>query len=295
MTRRLSVIIPAYNEEDGIRPTLERLQGTMIRHDLEMEVIVVDDGSSDRTGDIARNMGAKVICNPINGGYGASLQRGIQSAQFEYVAITDADGTYPVEDLPHLIAMMDQGLDMAIGARRGREYWKSWAKSPARIVFRFVAEFVAGRRIPDINSGFRIMRRSAVLPYLRQTCLGFSFTTSITLIMMLNGHFVAYRPISYVPRIGKSKIRHFRDTFRTTQIMTSIIATHNPIKLALLVDIVAFLVAFVSFIFARMFSDHIVLSNALMMAANAFLVSLPIVFMLGCIGELLRIKLHHDQ
>jgi len=291
MTKQISVVIPAYNEEDGIRPTIERLQETMIRHGLEMEIIVVDDGSFDKTGEIARDLNVRVIRNPMNGGYGASLQRGIRSAQHEYVAITDADGTYPVEDIPHLIAMMDQGLDMAVGARQGSEYWKSWAKSPARILFRFVTEFVAGRRIPDINSGLRIMRRSAVLPYLKQTCLGFSFTTSITLILMLNGHFVAYRAIAYVPRIGASKIRHVRDTLRTTQILTSIIATHNPIKLAILVDMFAFLIASVSFVCARTFVDHTVFSPALMMIAGAFLVSLPIVFMLGCIGELLRIKL----
>jgi glycosyltransferase involved in cell wall biosynthesis len=294
--RPISIVIPAYNEEKGIRSTLERLQAMKNRHGLEMEVIVIDDGSSDATGEAARAFGATVIRNPVNAGYGSSIRRGMKAAQFEYVAITDADGTYPVEEIPHLITMMDEGLDMAVGARQGSEYWKIWWKNPARVVFRGIAEFVAGRCIPDINSGLRIMRRSTILQYLSQTCLGFSFTTSVTLILMLNGYFVDYRPIVYTPRIGASKIRHFRDTLRTTQIMTSLIATHNPIKLAIIVDLSVFLLAVIFFFFAPAVAAlSTMLASILVMVANAFFVSLPIVFMLGCIGELLRIKLNHHE
>jgi polyisoprenyl-phosphate glycosyltransferase len=292
MTTSLSIIIPALNEEGGIGPTLDRILRMGSASGLELEVIVVDDGSSDRTGEIAAGKGARALRNPINGGYGLSLQRGIRAASHELVAITDADGTYPVEDLPKLVAMMDEGLDMAVGARQGKEYRSYWWKNPARIVFRAIAEFVAGRRIPDINSGLRIMRRSTIMPYLSQTCLGFSFTTSITLILMLNGHFVAYRPIAYNARIGASKIRHFRDTLRTTQIMTSVIATHNPIKLAIIVDLCSAAIALVSFIFAGLFAFAFsIAASFLMVVANACLVGIPVVFMLGCLGELLRIKL----
>ena len=195
--KQLSVIIPAYNEENGIRPTIERLKSVASSNAWDMEIVVVDDGSGDKTGEVARAAGATVIRNPVNSGYGLSLQRGIRVARHEYVAITDADGTYPVEELAHLIAMIDQGLDMAVGARQGDHYRQSWWKHPARIVFRVIAEFVAGRKIPDINSVLRAMRRSVLLPYLERTCAGFSFTTSITLILMLYGHFVAYRPVRY--------------------------------------------------------------------------------------------------
>ncbi len=295
-TTACSIVIPALNEEEGIGPTLDRIKAVADASSLQIEMIVVDDGSSDRTGDIALSKGARVIRNPINGGYGMSLQRGIRAASHELVAITDADGTYPVEDIPKLIAMMDEGLDMAVGARQGREYWKFWWKNPARVMFRVIAEFVAGRRIPDINSGLRIMRRTTILPYLSQTCLGFSFTTSITLILMLNGHFVAYRPISYDSRIGSSKIRHFHDTLRTAQIMTSVIATHNPIKLALIVDLFAVLFAIVCFALASVVAYlSIIIATILVSFANAFLIGLPIVFMLGCVGELLRVKLSSSR
>ena len=107
--RSLSIIIPAHNEEHGIGPTIQRLRTVAAAQDWDMELIVVDDGSSDRTGDVARDAGATVIMNPVNGGYGLSLQRGIRAARHELVAITDADGTYPVEDLAALAAMMDRG------------------------------------------------------------------------------------------------------------------------------------------------------------------------------------------
>ncbi|HWQ99456.1 MAG TPA: glycosyltransferase family 2 protein [Candidatus Methylomirabilis sp.] len=293
--KQLSVIIPAYNEEDGIRPTIERLRAVASFNAWDMEILVVDDGSGDKTGEVARSAGASVIRNPVNGGYGLSLQRGIRAARHKYVAITDADGTYPVEELPQLVAMMDEGLDMAVGARQGSEYKQSWWKHPARIVFRVIAEFVAGRKIPDINSGLRVMRRSVLLPYLERTCMGFSFTTSITLILMLNGQFVAYRPIPYARRIGNSKIRHFRDTLRTAQIMTSIIAAHNPIKLGIMVDLMLVAIATVATVVALLV-NRVPISSVLVIFALAMLASTPIVFMLGCLGELLRTRVarnHH--
>ncbi|MBU1348763.1 glycosyltransferase family 2 protein, partial [Patescibacteria group bacterium] len=251
------------------------------------EIIVVDDGSTDETWARAASVGARVIRNPVNGGYGLSLRRGIMAAESDIVAITDADGTYPVEDLPKLFVSVRDGVDMAVGARQGKEYRKGRFKNPARAIFRIIAEFVAGRKIPDINSGLRVMRRDTLLPYLPQTCLGFSFTTSITLILMLNGHFVTYRPIAYAPRVGSSKVRHVRDTLRTAQIMTSIIATHNPIKLAIIVDMVAVVAILLAFLAAWIFP----LASAIpVVVAGGLIATLPVVFMLGCLGEVIRIQ-----
>lgn len=293
MPHSLSIIIPAYNEGDGIAPTLERLKATALKEQWDLEMIVIDDGSSDDTGSKARAAGATVLRNPVNSGYGLSLRRGIAAARNERVAITDADGTYPVESLPSLLAMMDDGLDMAVGARQGMEYRKGVWKHPARLAFRWIAEFVAGRRIPDINSGLRIMRRSVLLPYLPMTCMGFSFTTSITLILMLNGHFVAYQSIAYEKRIGHSKVRHVRDTLRTAQIITSIIAAHNPIKLAILINAFTISVSIACFVLtallARVGGYALFFSSGFWLMGVVVFASLPIVFMLGCLGELLRV------
>jgi polyisoprenyl-phosphate glycosyltransferase len=293
--RDISIIIPAFNEAGGIGPTVKRARAVAHAQSWNAEIIVVDDGSTDVTGEEARAAGATVIRNPVNGGYGLSLQRGIRAARHAYVAITDADGTYPVEELPTLAKLMDDGLDMAVGSRTGMHYRQNWWKEPARNAFRTIAEFVAGRNIPDINSGLRVMRRAVLLPYLSQTCMGFSFTTSITLIFMLNGHFVAYHPIGYAERIGTSKVRHFRDTLRTTQIMTSIIASHNPIKLGIMLGALSVVSAIALLLVALVAESAWPLFSAFCGWVGAALVaSAPVVFMLGCLGELLRVRTLHD-
>lgn len=286
MSKQLSVIIPALNEADGIIPTLERVKAVAQAQNWDLELIVVDDGSTDGTGDKAREAGATVIRHPTNGGYGLSLQDGIRAARHPYVAITDADGTYPIEELPKIYSMVvDQGYDMAVGARTGTEYKKGLLKYPARIMFRLLAEYVAGRRIADINSGLRVMRREKLLPHLSRTCLGFSFTTSITLIFFLNGFFVGYTPIPYAVRMGNSKVRHIKDTLRTTQIMVSVISHYNPLKLFLLIALVCLLAAFV-----LGFLGWLVGSVWLGWVSAGLIGSAPICFALGCLSENVRLS-----
>ncbi|MDO8557895.1 MAG: glycosyltransferase family 2 protein [bacterium] len=233
----VSVIIPAYNEQGAITDTLKRVYAVFRGLDRPFEVIVVDDGSSDETGALAKNAGAIVITNPLNGGYGLSLRRGILEAHYGIIAITDADGTYPVEEFPKLLKEYDRGFAMVVGARQGKFYEGSLVKSFSRKVFRWLAEYTAGRGIPDINSGLRVFNIALAKKYLMETCLGFSFTTSLTLIFMSRGHLVAYMPIPYHARIGKSKVRHVRDALQTMQILTETIARYNPVKLFLLLGI----------------------------------------------------------
>ncbi len=284
--KSLSVIIPALNEADGIGPTLDRIKAVAQVQGWDLELIVVDDGSKDGTGDKAREAGATVIRHPTNGGYGLSLQDGIRLAKHSLVAITDADGTYPIEELPKLYSMVaDEGYDMAVGARTGTEYKKGLLKYPARIMFRLLAEYVAGRRIPDINSGLRVMRREKLLPHLSRTCLGFSFTTSITLIFFLNGFFVGYTPINYAVRMGKSKVRHIKDTLRTTQIMVSVIAHYNPLKLFLLIALFCLLAALVA-----VFLGWLIGSTWLGWVSAVLVGAAPICFAVGCLSEGVRLS-----
>jgi len=225
-----SVIVPALNEEEGIRSVVDRLHALSPRP----EVIVIDDGSTDRTGEIARDAGAVVIRHPAPGGYGRSLKDGILAASNDIVGITDGDGTYPVERLPELVRFIDEGFDMAVGARQGKHYRGSLLKMPARILFTWLVEFTIGRLIPDINSGLRVFRKSDAMKHFADLCNGFSFTTTITLIYMLTGRFVRYMPIDYGARTGHSKVRFIQDTLRTLQYITEVIAIYNPLKLYVL-------------------------------------------------------------
>src|SRR5262249_6848680 len=140
------------------------------------EIIVVDDGSTDGTGRIAAEAGAKVVRHPENIGYGRSLKDGIAAAQHDIIAIIDADGTYLPSDIPRLMTELERGLDMVVGARSGGHYRESWLKAPLRRVLTRLVEFTVGRGVPDVNSGLRVFRRSTILPYFPQLCNTFSFT-----------------------------------------------------------------------------------------------------------------------
>ncbi len=233
MTSGVSVIIPAYNEAPAIGEVVDRVRTVLERASIPVEVLVVDDGSTDDTAGTATAHGAQVVSHPENAGYGRSLKTGILRATYDVIAITDADGTYPVDRLPELLALSDR-FDMVVGQRTGPDYSGNMTKRLARTMFRLIGEFAAGRSIPDINSGLRVFRRSQILPFFPHISSGFSFTTTATLVYMLSGLFVHYVPIDYHPRQGRSKVRYVRDTLRASQIVVEAILRCNPIKVFLL-------------------------------------------------------------
>jgi glycosyltransferase involved in cell wall biosynthesis len=228
----LSVVIPALNEEEAITQTVIAARDVLARSGIDpAEIIVIDDGSSDGTSERAAAAGARVIRHPHNVGYGRSLKDGILAARYDTIAISDADGTYPLEDLPALFEMKNAGFDMVVGARTGPHYHESIVKSPLRWVLRLIVEWTAGRRIPDINSGLRVFSRDITLTYFDRLCDTFSFTTSLTLAYMMNSRFVAYREIDYKKRIGHTRVRLFRDALRTLQFITEAAVYYNPLKI----------------------------------------------------------------
>jgi glycosyltransferase involved in cell wall biosynthesis len=233
----VSVVIPAFNEEASVAAVVEQLHGILGQAQIVHEILVVDDGSGDATAERAAAAGARVVRNPTNKGYGYSLLRGIAAASHELIAITDADSTYPAEVLPQLVTACDQ-YDMVIGSRTGRYYKGSWLKRLSRLAFRLLAEFTSGTRIPDINSGLRVFRRDFVLKHRKAISTGYSFTTTVTLIALLEGCHLLYVPISYHKRVGKSKVRWARDILRSLQIITEVILLYNPLKFFLLLAMV---------------------------------------------------------
>lgn len=270
-TSLFSVVIPALNEEGAIGPLLDRLKSLPV----VPEIIVVNDGSTDRTADIAREKGAIVVSHPCSGGYGRSVKDGMHRATHDIIVLTDADGTYPIEDIPRLLEVFEKGFDMVVGARRGKYYRGSFLKMPARILLKWLVEFTTGRNIPDINSGFRVFRKSTALQYIDDLCNGFSFTTTITLVFMLSGKFVEYMPIDYFARVGASKVRIIRDSFRTLQYITEVIAIYNPLKLYVLLSAFLGIFAIVGLIASILFDIGFIV------VASLFLIGAVIVFVIG--------------
>lgn len=234
MTEEISIIIPAYNEAVGLPDVINKIH-VVFQGVSHYEIVVIDDGSIDETKAVAASHGARVLVNPTNMGYGFSLKRGFRAARNDCTVMVDADGTYPIEKIPELITEYEKGFDMVVGARQGKEYYSSFTKSIARHFFKWMSEFVVGKKIPDINSGLRVVRRSKIMPHLADLSNAFSFTTSTTLIFFLQHYFIKYVPIQYQARQGKTKVKYVRDALRTMQIMMEIIAVYNPIKLFLLI------------------------------------------------------------
>lgn len=228
-----TIVVPAYNEADSVRGVIDRIRSVMSAARMDCEVVVVVDGATDKTAEQAMPVADQVIVHPINLGYGRSLKSGILAANSEMIAITDADGTYPVERIPEMLRRAER-FHMVVGARTGRFYQGNFVKRVGRIVFRQLSEFAAGQSIPDINSGLRVFRRSQIVPFFPIISAGFSFTTTSTLAYLLNDLLIDYIPIDYHKRSGHSKVHHLRDSLRALQIILEAILRCNPLKAFLL-------------------------------------------------------------
>jgi glycosyltransferase involved in cell wall biosynthesis len=227
----VSVVMPAFNEEAGVADQIEQVEMALRHCGVAYEVIVVDDGSTDRTLEHASRHDVRIIRLPENRGYGAALKAGVAAAQYEYIVIIDADGTYPAEAIPELLHHAAR-YDMVVGARTGRSVHIPLVRRPAKWLLSRLASYLAQRRIPDLNSGLRVIRRSIVGEFEHLLPAGFSFTTTITLAHLCNDYRVYYQPIDYHKRIGKSKIRMSHPYQFLVQILR-IMVYFNPLRVFL--------------------------------------------------------------
>jgi glycosyltransferase involved in cell wall biosynthesis len=223
-TRSLTVIIPAYNEASAIAAVVtelrERLPG--------LEVLVIDDGSEDDTFAAASSTGVRVIKHARNLGYGAALKSGIRAAQTAFVAMFDADGQHRPEDLAEMLQLAPS-CDAVIGARTGESYQVT-SRKPGKWVLAKVANQLVGQRIPDLNSGLRIIRRDVILRYLHLLPNGFSASTTTTICLLQRGYEVVFHPIRTRERVGKSTVKQIRDGFNTLFLMIRLIVLFKPLR-----------------------------------------------------------------
>jgi len=255
----VSVVVPACNEESAVGGVLERMSDTLSGAGLDAEIIVVDDGSHDRTAEVAESVpGVRVVRHARNRGYGAAIKTGIGAAARPLICITDADGTYPNGRIPDLVRHhVDNGCDMTVGARTGDAVAIPLIRRPAKWAIGRLADYIVGEHIPDINSGLRVFRRDLARRMFRILPDGFSLTTTITLAMLTNGFKVAYLPIDYHPRIGRSKIRPIRDTIGFTQLILKMGLYFAPMRIFLPAAGIVFLAGllwgiYTHFVFGRL-------------------------------------------
>lgn len=241
----VTVVIPAYNEEQGVAGVVEHVGAVLADAGIPCEILVVDDGSQDGTVAAAQGTQATVIRHPSNRGYGAALKTGIRAARHGLVCITDADSTYPVEQLPRLIAET-AGADMVIGARSMGSTHMPLSRRPAKWLLNALANYLTDMRIPDLNSGMRVMRRDFALEYFDILPDRFSFTTTITLAGLCDGYRVVFIPIEYRPRVGQSKIKP-RDALSFLTLILRTMTYFRPLRIILPVALVLLLIGATKF------------------------------------------------
>ncbi|MFT4538487.1 MAG: glycosyltransferase involved in cell wall biosynthesis [Planctomycetota bacterium] len=229
----VTIVVPAFNEENGIEGVVERLAALELG--VPVEVLIVNDGSTDGTAQRLVELTKRFDClhvidHGMNRGYGAALKTGFAKAQYEVVVITDADATYPEDRIVDLLALIDAGAEMVVGARTGANVHVPLIRRPAKNALRILASYLAGTRIPDLNSGLRAFRRELVMEYRPILPDGFSFTTTITLASLTNGHRVSHVSIDYAAREGRSKIKPIRDTLRFVGLIIRTVLYFNPLK-----------------------------------------------------------------
>ena len=228
----LTVVVPVLDEEGGVLATLDALEGALAGCRHAWEIIVVDDGSRDRTPALlAGRDGIRVLRHERTRGYGAALKTGIRAARHPWIAVIDGDGTYPASAVPRLLDGC-ASFDVVIGARAGRNAHDSWPRALVKESFRVFAQSITGGSIPDLNSGLRAFRREVAERYFEILPDRFSFTTTITVAALADGLAVRFTPIEYLPRIGRSKVRPIPDTLRIGRQLLRLGVRFAPLRTA---------------------------------------------------------------
>ena len=224
----LSVVIPACNEGASLKTLIREVARIVPR----AEIILVDDGSADSTAEVASRMGARVISHSYQQGNGAAIKTGARNATGDILVFMDADGQHRPEDIPRLVAKLEDGYDMVVGARDGTGQ-ASRHRGLANGFYNRLASWMVGHTVKDLTSGFRAVRREKFLEFLYLLPNGFSYPTTITMAFFRAGYAVTYEPIDVQPRMQgtESHIRLWRDGIRFLLIIFKIGTLYSPLKL----------------------------------------------------------------
>lgn len=226
-------MLPVYNERGHLRAEIDRIRTAMDASGLSYEIIVVDDGSDDGSGDeLGRIPDIRLLRHSTNQGSGAARRTGTTAARGRVVVWTDVDMTYPNDEIPALVKELD-GWDHVVGARRTEQGTLKVFRVPAKWFIRKLASYLTETDIADLNSGLRAFRRDVAMQYVHHLPKGFSCVTTLTMSFLANGYSVKFVPIDYFPRAGRSKFHWWRDTKRYLLQVVRMVLSYNPLKVFL--------------------------------------------------------------
>ncbi len=278
----LSIVLPARNEATNLAKHLNQIRSLYPTS----QILLVNDGSTDNTGEIARETGVEVIDHPYSMGNGAAIKSGARAATGKYILFMDADGQHQPDDIEKLVNNIDQGYKMVIGARTPASH-ASKARRLMNYVYNNVASLMTGFKIQDLTSGFRIVEAKYFRQFLYLLPNGFSYPTTITMAFLRSGLPIKYEWIEAKQRQGKSKIRPLHDGIRFFIIIMKIGALFSPMRLFLPVSATIFFTGVGYYLFTYLTQNRF--TN---MSAVLFLASL-LIFLIGIIGEQIS-SLHYQ-
>ena len=229
----VSIVLPVHNEAGHLQAEIDRIAESMDRSEFAWELILVDDGSSDGSTEIAvADPRTRVIRAERNRGAGTGRRIGTEAARGAIVVWSDADMSYPNHEIPELVRALGDA-DQVVGARTSEEGTLKLLRVPAKWLIRRLACYLTQTKIPDLNTGFRAMRRDVALQYVHQLPPGFSCVTTITMAFLMNGYQVRYVPIDYETRAGQSKFHWWRDTRRYGLQVIRMMLSYDPLRVML--------------------------------------------------------------
>jgi glycosyltransferase involved in cell wall biosynthesis len=271
---RISIILPAKNEAAALRDLLPRLTAAQPG----AEIIVVDDGSTDDTRAVCAASAVTCLSSPYSMGNGAAIKRGARAATGEILVFMDGDGQHDPADIPRLVARLEQGYDMIVGARD----WESQAglgRGVANTVYNWLASKMTGQVVADLTSGFRVARASRFREFIHLLPNGFSYPTTSTMAFFRSAYGVAYEPIKAGQRVGKSHIKPLKDGVRFLLIIFKIATLYSPLKLFFPASAGFLLLGCVNYAWTFIHEGRLTNGSTLMWSAAV------IVFLIGLVSE----------